>query len=469
MKRKNQFILIGVIAIIIFIFLIYKLLNLQSPVSEKHIGIKFEIHNCTSVEKNSAELRENFLKPLLEFNTVQSKTESTENLYLPSVKCIDKTFCIPAIGINAIRYNSKTETLQESTMTSTSREGDQEAFFSNWNGGDNLSLLEKNLLKNNPKAQQNPSLYEIKKIDKLDVIFIDSFIIDKNCSDQVIENNKPYIFRSTADLRNYINNELEKNPNALEKGTVNKTIHIYIYCGAGEYLLNKNDRDNDGVNNEFDACPDFPGEKANKGCPVKEDIDGDGVYDEDDSCPTEKGDKACDGCPCPPPIVKPDYDKDGIQNSEDACPKEFGFRRYKGCPIPDTDGDGVNDEIDKCPAIPGPASNKGCPLDIKISHNNKIGKFMFPSSISNFNDYKVIMEIKQSNGKIVNQAFSGYICPTNDEAKKIIKSLSDPVDLVITVVIKDKSGKEINRSIFYNLSMICFADTTCGFVDLDRN
>jgi hypothetical protein len=264
MKRKNKFIIIGVIILIIFIFLIYKLLNLQSPISEKHIGIKFEIHNCSSVEKNSAELRENFLKPLLEFNIVQSKTETTENLYLPSVKCIDKTFCIPAIGINAIRYNSKTETLQESTMTSTSREGDQDAFFKNWNGSDNLSALEQNLLKSNPKAQQNPSLNEIKKMDKLDVIFIDSFIIDKNCSDQAIEDNKPYIFRSTRDLRNYINKELEKNPNALEKGTNNKTIHIFTYCGSGIVPV--------------------PIKPLN----VEEQID------------TIKGEQPCDGCPLNP-------------------------------------------------------------------------------------------------------------------------------------------------------------------------
>ena len=467
MKRKNQFILIGVIVIIIFIFLICKLLDLRTTISENHIGVKFEIHNCSSVENNPADLRENFLRPLLEYNIVRKKTETIERLYLPKVASLDKEFCIPAIGINAVRYDSKTKTLQESTMTSTSREDDQESFFSSWNGGDKLNALEKTLLKGNPEVKL-PSLKQIKKIDKLDMIFIDSFIIDKNCSYQVIENNKPYIFKSTSDLRDYINKELEKNPNALEKGTVDKTIHIFTYCGAGEYLLNKNDRDNDGVNNEFDDCPDLPGEKANKGCPIKEDRDGDGICDTEDKCPDVRGDRACDGCVCPPPIVEPDDDKDGIPNSKDACSQEFGFRRYKGCPIPDTDGDGVNDEIDECPEIPGLVSNKGCTLDVKITHNNKIGKFMFPTTI-NFNDYNVSMEIKQSNGKIVNQPFSGYICPTTDEAKKIIKFLSDPVDLVITVVIKDKNGKEIDRNKFYNLSMICFSDMSCGFVDLDKN
>lgn len=467
MKRKNKFILIGVIVIIIFFFFIYKLFNLQIPISKNHIDIKFEIHNCSSVENNPADLRENFLRPLLEYNIVQKKTETIERLYLPKVASLDKEFCIPAIGINAVRYDSKTKTLPESTMTSTSREGDQDAFFSNWNGGDNLSSLEQNLLKSNPKSQQNPSLNEIKKIDKLDLIFIDSFIIDKNCSDQVIEENKPYIFRSTRDLRNYINKELEKNPNALEKGTVDKTIHIFTYCGAGEYLLNKNDRDNDGVNNEFDDCPDLPGEKANKGCPIKEDRDGDGICDTEDKCPDVRGDRACDGCVCPPPIVEPDDDKDGIPNSKDACSQEFGFRRYKGCPIPDTDGDNVNNEIDKCIEEKGTIANNGCPLTINISHNNSSGRFTV-SGIDKIKSYNVYLLIKEVNGKIVEHKFSGHVCPYKEEANKIISLLSNPVDLRITVIVKDNSGIELKSETFKNLSMICFSDKSCGFVNLDK-
>ena len=476
MKRKNKFILIGLIILIIFIFLIYKLLNLQSSISEKHIGIKFEIHNCSSVEKNSAELRENFLKPLLEFNTVQSKTETTENLYLPSVKCIDKTFCIPAIGINAMRYNSKTETLQESTMTSTSREGDQEAFFSNWNGGDNLSALEQNLLKSNPKAQQNPSLNEIKKIDKLDLIFIDSFIIDKNCSDQVIEDNKPYIYRSTRDLRNYINKQLEKNPNAVEKGTINKTIHIFTYCGAGIAPVaikplnveEHNDTDKDGIIDKIDQCDSIPGPKECVGCPCKpkpqgceSDKDKDGICDDEDRCPNDFGFLRYKGCPIT------DKDRDGIPDDEDRCPNDFGFLRYKGCPIPDKDGDGVNDEIDKCIEEKGTIANNGCPLTINISHNNSSGRFTV-SGIDNIKSYNVYLLIKEVNGKIVEHKFSGHVCPYKEEANKIISLLSNPVDLRITVIVKDNSGIELKSETFKNLSMICFSDKSCGFVNLDK-
>jgi hypothetical protein len=465
MKRKNQFILIGVIVIIIFIFLIDKLLNLRSPISEKHIGVKFEIHNCSSVENNPADLRENFLRPLLEYNIVQKKTETIERLYLPKVASLDKEFCIPAIGINSVRYDSKTKTLQESTMTSTSREGDQDAFFSNWNGGVDLSELEQNLLKSNPKSQQNPSLNEIKKIDKLDVIFIDSFIIDKNCSDQVIEYNKPYIFRSTRDLRNYINKELEKNPNAIETGTVNKTIHIFIYCGAGEYLLNKNDRDNDGVNNEFDACPDLPGEKANKGCPIKEDIDGDGVYAEDDSCPKEKGDKACDGCPCPPCA---DRDRDGICDDKDKCPDERGDRKYNGCP--DKDKDGIPDYKDECPEEFGILKYKGCPAkdeeDEKPSVSINLKEPHFLLNGDELKDgYKVVIIFKLRNGKTKDFSTDDNKFPSNhNEGNTIFNSLGENTSgLKISFELWKDNNKIKDIKSFSNISLICKINGECGF------
>ena len=113
------------------------------------------------------------------------------------------------------------------------------------------------------------------------------------------------------------------------------------------------DRDNDGVPDSLDRCPDVAGLAALKGCP---DRDGDGIPDIDDKCPDVPGLARYQGCPIP------DTDKDGINDEEDKCPTVFGYARYKGCPIPDTDGDGVNDEEDKCINEPGPATNFGCPL-----------------------------------------------------------------------------------------------------------
>ncbi len=113
------------------------------------------------------------------------------------------------------------------------------------------------------------------------------------------------------------------------------------------------DRDNDGVPDSLDACPDVAGLAAFKGCP---DTDGDGIADTDDKCPTIKGLAKYNGCPIP------DTDGDGINDEEDKCPTVAGVARYQGCPVPDTDGDGVNDEEDKCPTEKGTAENHGCPV-----------------------------------------------------------------------------------------------------------
>jgi len=122
------------------------------------------------------------------------------------------------------------------------------------------------------------------------------------------------------------------------------------------------DRDNDGVVDSLDACPDVAGLASLKGCP---DTDGDGIADKDDKCPTVKGLAKYQGCPIP------DTDGDGVNDEEDKCPAVAGVARYQGCPIPDTDGDGVNDEEDKCPKEAGPVSNFGCPV-IKAEIINKI-------------------------------------------------------------------------------------------------
>lgn len=113
------------------------------------------------------------------------------------------------------------------------------------------------------------------------------------------------------------------------------------------------DRDNDGVIDDNDKCPDVAGSAALQGCP---DRDGDGIADADDKCPDVAGLAKYNGCPIP------DTDGDGVNDELDKCPSVKGLERYQGCPIPDTDNDGVNDEEDKCPSRPGPVSNMGCPV-----------------------------------------------------------------------------------------------------------
>ena len=86
---------------------------------------------------------------------------------------------------------------------------------------------------------------------------------------------------------------------------------------------------------------------------VTHDKDNDGVTDEKDACPDVAGEVALSGCP--------DKDKDGIADQNDKCPDVAGTPKYNGCPVPDSDGDGLDDENDKCPAVAGKPENHGCP------------------------------------------------------------------------------------------------------------
>jgi outer membrane protein OmpA-like peptidoglycan-associated protein len=113
------------------------------------------------------------------------------------------------------------------------------------------------------------------------------------------------------------------------------------------------DKDNDGIPDKTDACPDQPGTAATGGCP---DRDGDGIADGVDKCADVAGLAKYSGCPVP------DTDKDGINDEEDKCPDKAGVAKYQGCPVPDTDGDGLNDESDACPDKPGTVEFNGCPI-----------------------------------------------------------------------------------------------------------
>lgn len=130
------------------------------------------------------------------------------------------------------------------------------------------------------------------------------------------------------------------------------------------------DKDNDGVVDIEDRCPDVPGPIVFKGCP---DLDNDSIPDIDDKCPTVSGLLKYNGCPVP------DTDNDGINDEEDRCPLVYGVERYKGCPVPDSDNDGVNDERDKCVADSGSIENNGCPVvDTVITKEiNNAAKLIF--------------------------------------------------------------------------------------------
>lgn len=130
------------------------------------------------------------------------------------------------------------------------------------------------------------------------------------------------------------------------------------------------DRDDDGIADNLDACPDVKGEPSTDpskdGCPPS-DRDGDSILDAEDACPLFKGPRNLDvtknGCP-------DDTDGDGIHDGLDACPAVAGMGsdnpKKNGCPL-DSDDDGIADTSDACPNEKGSPSSdpkyNGCVED----------------------------------------------------------------------------------------------------------
>lgn len=125
------------------------------------------------------------------------------------------------------------------------------------------------------------------------------------------------------------------------------------------------DKDNDGITNFKDKCPDKPedidGFQDEDGCPDN-DNDNDGVLDEADICPDQLEDmdgfQDQDGC------VDPDNDNDGLIDEEDRCPNEAEspnfYQDEDGCPerAPVDKGDLLNVEFGLGSAGIGGANNR---------------------------------------------------------------------------------------------------------------
>ncbi|WP_374462226.1 von Willebrand factor type A domain-containing protein [Chryseobacterium taeanense] len=134
------------------------------------------------------------------------------------------------------------------------------------------------------------------------------------------------------------------------------------------------DKDQDGIKNNRDKCPEEAGSVENKGCPWP-DMDHDGIPDKDDSCKEVAGPVENNGCPWP------DTDGDGVIDKDDACPTVAGPAENNGCPWPDTDGDGILDKDDACPTVPGMPEYNGCPkpktvtaMEVESSFRPYVGK-----------------------------------------------------------------------------------------------
>lgn len=138
-----------------------------------------------------------------------------------------------------------------------------------------------------------------------------------------------------------------------------KAFDFYAGLKIPVYQGRIKDRDNDGILDKKDDCPDEAGPAENKGCPYK-DSDRDSVLDKDDKCPDVAGATDNQGCPYP------DTDKDGVLDKNDKCINEVGPKENNGCPYLDSDKDGVLDKDDKCPTVFGIVARQGCPEEKKI-------------------------------------------------------------------------------------------------------
>nr|WP_297789087.1 DUF5723 family protein [uncultured Allomuricauda sp.] len=135
-------------------------------------------------------------------------------------------------------------------------------------------------------------------------------------------------------------------------GENTKALDLYAGAKIPIYHSKLRDKDNDGIINKEDNCPEIAGPIENQGCPWP-DTDKDGILDKDDNCPNEAGPVENNGCPWP------DTDGDGILDKDDNCPEIPGLPKYNGCP--DSDGDGIIDSEDRCPEQPGKKEYNGCP------------------------------------------------------------------------------------------------------------
>jgi hypothetical protein len=397
MKKKNLYIIIVLVVLTIIGFGLYFLNTSKKEIDQDHIRLNFTVVNKTAFSNNIEILKDDLMKPLLE-SIFFVKNNGTEDLFISSIEVQGLKYCIPAQGINCLRYDDKSP-LNQSTYTSTSRGNDEISFFEKWNGGEQLKKIISALQNGDPSVTL-PLSNEI--LNQQKSTFIDSLIICKECSDEFINANKQIVFKNAVELRESVNDQLENYSNKNDSKDRNYEIKIFVF---DDITANSNteDSDGDGILNNIDKCPNEKGLKKFNGC---SDDDGDDVPNNEDQCPKQKGDKKCKGCPCPP-INCPDNDNDGVCNEKDKCPNEFG-KSNDGCPgcIDDRDKDGVCDEKDQCPDEKGSINKQGCPDQIILNINKSnatSNKISFKSSNYNFKDNDDIRVVIYHKGNRIGQ------------------------------------------------------------------
>jgi cysteine-rich repeat protein len=187
------------------------------------------------------------------------------------------------------------------------------------------------------------------------------------------------------------------------------TPDVRVFAGV-RYSYRDNDRDDDGIIDDDDECPDVPEDKDGfedeDGCPDP-DNDDDGILDVDDKCPNEPGLPEHEGCP------DLDKDDDGIIDALDECPDDpedkDGFEDEDGCPEFDNDSDGILDDVDECPeekeTINGNEDEDGCP-----------------------DEGKVVVVVKKKKIELLEKVYFDF---DSDRIKTISHSLLDQVALIL--------------------------------------
>ncbi|MEZ4827354.1 MAG: DUF5723 family protein [Bacteroidia bacterium] len=99
------------------------------------------------------------------------------------------------------------------------------------------------------------------------------------------------------------------------------------------------DRDNDGLADKYDQCPDVPGSMARAGCPEPE-VAAAQVNEMDHTLGIYSNG------PLSRHLPYADYDHDGVVNIEDRCPETPGLASRRGCPENDPRGEKLLDELE---------------------------------------------------------------------------------------------------------------------------
>lgn len=267
-----------------------------------------------------------------------------------------------------------------------------------------------------------------------------NFRLNKIAADIVIQS----VYNFGIDAPSFIRHSIGLNLNFAKRNVV-------------DLPLNKSkDRDQDGIADQVDACPDVFGLAVAKGCP---DSDGDGITDAEDRCPTTPGyanligcvdsdydgivdpDDECpnvygeelNGCPTPKPA---DSDGDGIADDRDACPYVKGYFTAKGCP--DRDGDGIQDANDSCPDEYGSPEHKGCPAPAKVITRPAVTTATATSTTTSTNYYTDDICAKAASEKLGPVYFTvNNPTPTAESMEKLERAIEimnrcSDVNMVIT-------------------------------------